>query len=84
MDVIYLQAKKWEGTVGHPEIQKFVGALHHKRARKGVSITTGRFPDDAIGYVESIDPRVILIDGRDLANYMIDFNLGVRRVKPMR
>jgi restriction system protein len=79
LDVIYLQAKKWEGTVGRPEIQKFVGALHGKRARKGVFITTGRFSEDAAGYVESIDPRVILIDGRDLANYMIDFNLGVAK-----
>lgn len=79
LDVIYLQAKKWEGTVGRPEIQKFVGALHGKRARKGVFITTGRFSEEATGYVESIDPRVILIDGRDLANYMIDFNLGVAK-----
>lgn len=43
LDVVYLQAKKWEGTVGRPEIQRFVGALHGKRARKGVFITTGRF-----------------------------------------
>ena len=84
LDVIYLQAKKWEGTVGRPEIQKFVGALHGKRARKGVFITTGRFSDDAIGYVESIDPRVIYIDGRDLANYMIDSISELRRVQPMR
>lgn len=66
LDVIYLQAKRWEGTVGRPEIQKFVGALHGKRAKKGVFITTGRFSDDAVKYVESIDPKVILIDGRTL------------------
>jgi len=76
LDVIYLQAKRWEGTVGRPEIQKFVGALHGKRAKKGVFITTGRFSEDAHDYVKSIDPRVILIDGKSLANYMIDFNLG--------
>ncbi len=76
LDIIYLQAKRWEGTVGRPEIQRFVGALHGKRARKGVFITTGRFSEDAIGYVDSIDPKVILIDGRTLANLMIDFNLG--------
>jgi restriction system protein len=76
LDVIYLQAKRWEGTVGRPEIQKFVGALHGKRAKKGVFITTGKFSDDATKYVETIDPRVILIDGRLLAEYMIDFNLG--------
>lgn len=76
LDIIYLQAKRWDGTVGRPEIQRFVGALHGKRAKKGVFITTGRFSDDAVGYVESIDPKVILIDGRTLANLMIDFNLG--------
>jgi len=76
LDVIYLQAKRWEGTVGRPEIQRFVGALHGKRARKGVFITTGRFSEDAIRYVETIDPKVILIDGRTLAELMIDHNLG--------
>jgi restriction system protein len=77
LDVIYIQAKKWEGTVGRPEIQRFVGALHGKRAKKGVFITTGRFSDEAKLYVETIDPKVILIDFKALANYMIDFNLGV-------
>ena len=79
LDVIYVQAKKWEGTVGRPEIQRFVGALHGKRAKKGVFITTGRFSDDAKGYVDTIDPKVILIDGKSLASFMIDFNLGVTR-----
>jgi len=77
LDVIYLQAKRWDGTVGRPEIQKFVGALHGKRARKGVFITTGTFSLDASTYVESIDPKVILIDGRTLAELMIDHSLGV-------
>ncbi len=77
LDVIYLQAKKWEGTVGRPDIQKFVGALHGKRAKKGVFITTGKFSEEAISYVSSIDPKVILIDGSSLAHFMIDFNLGV-------
>ncbi len=76
LDVIYLQAKRWDGTVGRPEIQKFVGALHGKRAKKGVFITTGRFSDDAVRYVESIDPKVILIDGRTLCELMIDYGLG--------
>jgi restriction system protein len=79
LDVIYLQAKKWEGTVGRPELQKFVGALHGKRAKKGVFITTGRFSADAISYVATIDPKVILIDGRSLASYMIDFDVGVAK-----
>ncbi len=77
LDVVYLQAKKWDGTVGRPEIQKFVGALHGKRAKKGVFISTGSFSADAIAYVEHIDPRVCLIDGRRLAELMIDFEVGV-------
>ena len=76
LDIIYLQAKRWEGTVGRPEIQKFVGALHGQRARKGVFITTGRFSDDATRYVGTIDPKVILIDGKKLAELMIDYDLG--------
>jgi restriction system protein len=77
LDVVYLQAKKWEGTVGRPEIQKFVGALHGKRARKGVFLTTGQFSQDARDYVAHIDPRVVLIDGRQIAEMMIDFEVGV-------
>jgi restriction system protein len=76
LDVVYLQAKRWENTVGRPEVQKFVGALHGKRAKKGVFITTGKFSDDAKRYVETIDPKVILTDGRMLAELMIDHGLG--------
>lgn len=76
LDVIYLQAKRWEGSVGRPELQKFVGALHGKRAKKGVFITTSTFAKGAIEYVMTIDPKVILIDGKKLTQYMIDFNLG--------
>jgi restriction system protein len=76
LDVIYIQAKKWEGNVGRPEIQKFVGALHGKRAKKGVFITTS-FSADAIDYVARIEPKVVLVDGRMLADLMIDFNVGV-------
>jgi restriction system protein len=61
LDVVYLQAKKWDGTVGRPEIQRFVGALHGKRARKGVFITTGTFSAEAIAYVDRIDPKVVLM-----------------------
>lgn len=80
LDTIYLQAKRWEGTVGRPEIQKFVGALHGKRAKKGVFITTGIFSAEAIDYVRNIDPKVILIDGRQLAQFMIDVGVGVNSV----
>jgi restriction system protein len=77
LEMVYLQAKRWEGTVGRPEIQKFVGALHGKRARKGVFITTGTFSAEAVTYADNIDPRVALIDGSQLAQFMIDFNVGV-------
>jgi len=77
LDILYLQAKKWDGTVGRPEIQKFVGALHGKRARKGVFITTGSFSSEAVAYVDHIDSKVVLIDGRRLAELMIDFDVGV-------
>ena len=77
LDIVYLQAKKWEGTVGRPEIQRFVGALHGKRAKKGVFITTGSFSAEAVAYVDHIDPKIVLIDGRRLAELMIDFDVGV-------
>ena len=69
--------KKWEGTVGRPEIQRFVGALHGKRAKEGVFITTGSFSAEAVAYVDHIDPKIVLIDGRRLAELMIDFDVGV-------
>lgn len=81
LDVIYLQAKRWDGTVGRPEIQRFVGALHGKRAKKGVFLTTGRFSEEAVEYVNTIDPKVVLIDGRTLASLMIDFSLGTTTVE---
>jgi restriction system protein len=77
LDVVYLQAKKWEGTIGRPEIHKFVGALHGKRAKKGVFITTSTFSAEATAYVEHIDPKVVLIDGRKLADLMMDYDVGV-------
>lgn len=77
LEIVYLQAKRWEGTVGRPEIQKFVGALHGKRARKGVFITAGTFSTEAVAYVNNIDPKVALVDGAQLAQFMIDFNVGV-------
>ncbi|PIQ96996.1 MAG: restriction endonuclease [Nitrospinae bacterium CG11_big_fil_rev_8_21_14_0_20_56_8] len=80
LDVIYIQAKRWEGTVGRPEIQKFAGALQGKRARKGVFITTSGFSKEAVEYAQSIDSKIILIDGTALAEYMIDFDVGVSKV----
>jgi restriction system protein len=77
LDVIYIQAKRWEGTVPRPEIQKFVGALAGQRAKKGVFITTSSFSKDAVSYASQMDTKIVLIDGEQLAQYMIDYNLGV-------
>ena len=77
LDIIYIQAKKWEATIGRPEIQKFAGALQGQRAKKGVFITTSDFSKDAQEYVSKIDSKIVLIDGQQLAQFMIDHNLGV-------
>jgi restriction system protein len=75
--VIYIQAKRWSHPVGSPEVQKFVGALHGKRARKGVFLTTSNFTSEAYRYVEHLDPKVVLINGETLAHLMIEHNVGV-------
>jgi restriction system protein len=77
LDSIYIQAKRWEGTVGRPEIQKFVGALQGQRAHKGVFITTSDFTREAQEYVKNITNKVVLINGTSLANLMIEHNVGV-------
>lgn len=82
LDIIYIQAKKWslDKSVGRPEIQKFVGALAGKRARKGIFITTTSFSTEAVRYASDIDTKVILIDGKRLAELMMDYNIGVNEV----
>jgi restriction system protein len=77
LDKIYIQAKKWEKPVGRPEVQKFVGALQGKRAKKGVFITTSEFSKDAYDYVNNLDVTVILIDGEKLSQYMVENELGI-------
>ncbi len=77
LDIIYIQAKKWENSVSRPEIQKFAGALQGKRARKGIFITTSEFSKGAHEYVSAIDSKIILIDGQQLSQLMIDHNVGV-------
>jgi restriction system protein len=77
LDVIYIQAKRWEGTVGRPEIQKFAGALQGQRANKGVFITTSNFSREAEEYANIITSKIILINGEQLATLMVDHNVGV-------
>jgi restriction system protein len=77
LDVIYIQAKRWEGCVGRPEIQKFAGALQGQHAKKGVFITTSTFSKEAIDFSKRVDSKIILIDGEALVEYMIEHNIGV-------
>lgn len=77
LDVIYLQAKRWESNVSRPEIQKFAGALQGKRAKKGIFITTSDFTAEAKEFVKNIDARIILISGRQLAELMWEHGIGL-------
>lgn len=83
LDIIYVQAKRWAigNNVGRPEIQKFAGALQGKRARKGVFLTTSDFSTEARQYVQLIDSKIILINGSELAELMIDHDVGVSTSK---
>ena len=76
LDVVYVQAKRWQGTVGRKEIQSFTGSLEGERASKGVFITTSDFSKEALEYVRKISKRIVLIDGKRLASLMIDFGVG--------
>jgi restriction system protein len=77
LDNIYIQAKRWNSSVGRPELQAFVGALQGKKSRKGIFITTSKFTDTAKDYVNSIETKVALIDGVTLVQYMIENEVGV-------
>jgi restriction system protein len=80
LDIVYIQAKKWENSVSRPEIQKFAGALQGQRAKKGIFITTSTFTKDARDYADKIESKIVLIDGETLARLMIDHNIGVSPV----
>src|SRR5205085_12654613 len=78
LDVIYIQAKRWDGnSIGGPSVQQFAGALQGQRANKGIFITTSTFTDAARKYVAQIGSKIVLIDGEQLAQLMIDHNVGV-------
>ena len=80
LDVVYLQAKRWDSTVGRPVVQAFAGSLEGHRARKGVLITTSQFSQDAKEYVGRIEKKIVLIDGEQLAQLMIEHGVGVAEV----
>jgi restriction system protein len=81
LDAVYIQAKRWTAVVGRPEVQAFAGSLEGNRARKGVFITTSQFSKDAREYVTRIEKRIVLIDGEQLAQLMMDFGMGVTVVE---
>jgi restriction system protein len=80
LDVVYIQAKRWDGTVGRPIVQAFAGSLEGQRARKGVLITTSQFSQDARDYVSRIEKKIVLIDGEELTQLMIDYGIGVAEI----
>jgi restriction system protein len=84
LDTIYVQAKRWQGTVGRPEIQRFAGALQGQRARKGVFITTSSFSADARAYAAGLQTAIVLIDGPTLARLMMDAGVGVSEAETIR
>jgi restriction system protein len=77
LDAVYVQAKRWEASVGRPVVQAFAGSLEGHRARKGVLITTSDFSSEARDYVDRIEKRIVLISGKDLADLMIEHGIGV-------
>lgn len=80
LDVIYIQAKRWDNTIGRPDIQRFAGALQGNRAKKGVFITTSGFSKEALDFAQGLDSKLILIDGKRLAELMVEHDVGVSPV----
>jgi restriction system protein len=77
LDIIYIQAKRWEATVGSPEVTHFAGALAGRHAQRGIFITTSTFSREARDYVGRVASKIVLIDGKQLAELMIDYDVGV-------
>lgn len=77
LDIVCIQAKRWENPVGRPNVQAFAGSMEGHRAKKGVLITTSNFTKDAEQYVTHIERKIVLIDGRRLADLMIEHDVGV-------
>lgn len=82
LEKVYVQAKRWQNTVGRPEVHAFYGALAGQRATKGVFITTSTFTAHAVEFARSVE-RLVLVDGKRLAELMIDFEVGVS-MRPVR
>jgi restriction system protein len=80
LDVVHIQAKRWKDTVGRPTVQAFAGSLEGYRARKGVLITTSQFSQEAKSYVTNIEKKIVLIDGEQLTQLMLDYGIGVSEI----
>lgn len=80
LDTVYIQAKRWDNIVGRPIVQAFAGSLEGYRARKGILITTSDFSKEAKEYVNRIEKKIVLIGGEQLAEFMIDYGIGVNEV----
>jgi restriction system protein len=78
LDTIYVQAKRWQDSVGSPDIMRFSGSLTRRHAVKGVFITSSGFTRDAVEYVRGLAQKIVLIDGKRLASLMIEYNVGVQ------
>lgn len=86
LDNIYVQAKRWQpgSTVGRPDVQQFAGALHGRKASKGVFITTSTFSREAVEYARGVQTAIVLIDGKELAELMLDYGIGVSLQETIR
>jgi restriction system protein len=84
LDFVYVQAKRWQRSVGRPDVQQFAGSLAGERATKGVFITTSTFTNEAEAYVRGLTTRISLVDGRQLAGLMIDHGVGVTEARTVR
>ncbi|MBT2312010.1 restriction endonuclease [Pseudomonas fluorescens] len=76
LEKVYVQAKRWQNTVGRPELQAFYGALAGQKAKRGVFITTSGFTAHAIDFARSVE-GIVLVDGNRLVNLMMDHEVGV-------
>jgi restriction system protein len=81
LDTIYIQAKRWENTVPIGQIRDFAGSLLQQKAKKGIFLTTSDFPNTAYEFVKSIEHKIVLINGKELANYLIEYNVGIQPKK---
>ncbi len=80
LDIIYVQAKRWQGAIPSHAVRDFIGALTIKGAKKGVFIATSKFPAGAVEQLSRANQQIILIDGEQLAGYMIDYGVGVKDI----